>query len=199
MFGNITEEPIILFKEWFDKAIETESTKEPTWMTLATSTAEGRPSARVILLKGLDDHGFRFFTNLTSRKGKELVENPYAALCFYWDTLQRQVRVEGKVERVTEKEADDYFTTRRRGSQIGAWSSKQSLPMEHMDGSDLINRVKEITEQFEGQPIPRPPFWSGFVLIPSRIEFWEAGEFRLHKRIVYERNNGIWETERLYP
>jgi pyridoxamine 5'-phosphate oxidase len=201
MFGEISQEPIKLFKEWFDEAQTVDSVKEPTWMTLASATEDGRPSARIVLLKGLDDRGFHFFTNLTSRKGKELVKNPHAALCFYWDTLEKQVRVEGRVSRISEKEADDYFITRSRGSQIGAWSSKQSLPMESLDGSDLVERVKDISAQFEGQPIPRPPFWSGFILEPTCIEFWDAGQFRLHKRLVYRREttHTPWETQRLYP
>lgn len=199
MFNDITEEPIILFREWFKEAQSIEDIKEPTSMTLATSTSEGKPSARIVLLKGLSDKGFQFFTNLTSRKGKELINNPNAALCFYWDKLQRQVRVEGSVVRVSEKDADDYFASRSNGSQIGAWASKQSLPMNNLDGSDLVERVKDISEQFSGQDIPRPPFWSGFCLIPNHIEFWEAAEYRLHKRIVYDKGPQGWNINRLYP
>jgi pyridoxamine 5'-phosphate oxidase len=199
MFGTITEEPIKFFHEWFLEAQKIKDIHEPTSMVLASATKEGVPSARIILLKGLDDQGFHFFTNLTSRKGKELIDNPHAALCFYWDQLGKQVRVEGTVNRVTEKEADDYFATRSRGSQIGAWASKQSFVMESMDGSDLVNRVKEITGQFEGQSIPRPPFWSGFCLSPKRIEFWEEGQYRLHKRIIYTKEMTGWDIERIYP
>ena len=194
---DLSKDPFTLFREWYDKA-QNLDIKEPTFMTLATATPDGKPSARVVLLKGYNEKGFYFYTNLTSRKGRELVENPHAALSFYWMELNRQIRIEGKVERVTEKEADDYFISRRRGSQIGAWASKQSMPM---DGeSDLAVRAEQITQQFEGGPIPRPPFWSGFCLVPERLEFWEERDYRLHKRILFTKvaANG-WDTERLYP
>lgn len=198
MEHTITQEPILLFKEWFDEACAQEGQHEPTAMAVATADKEGRPSARILLLKGYDDRGFRFFTNLTSRKGKELLENPFASLCFYWDKLDRQVRIEGRIERVTEKESDDYFASRSRGSQIGAWASKQSLAIENEHA--LPERVKQITEQFGGQgTIPRPPFWSGFRVIPERIEFWQKGEFRLHTRILYSQKPTGWNVERLYP
>ncbi len=189
--------PFPLFKEWYDEVQKT-SLEEPTAMTLATSTADGHPSARIVLLKSYDERGFCFFTNATSQKGKELTSNPYAALCFYWMALHRQVRAQGRVEVVSEKESDDYFASRRRGSQIGAWASKQSSAMETSD--DLVNRVKEVTTEFEGQTIPRPPFWHGFRLVPDHIEFWQEGEYRLHTRIVYTRQNGSdWTITRLYP
>lgn len=190
-------DPMILFHQWFEEAQKLPM-REPTCMALATSTAEGVPSVRIVLLKQYTENGFYFFTNLTSRKGRELIENPHAALCFYWMDLGRQIRVEGTVERVTEKEADDYFITRRRGSQIGAWASKQSMVMEQE--SDLVNRVEEITQQFNGGPIPRPPFWSGFCLKPETIEFWQEGKYRLHQRIRYSHlAANAWKMERLYP
>lgn len=192
-----TENPFRLFKEWFED-VQKLALEEPTAMTLATSTPDGHPSARIVLLKSYDERGFCFFTNITSQKGQELISNPHAALCFYWMQLHRQVRVQGRIERVSEKEADDYFASRRRGSQIGAWASKQSTAMQHAD--DLITRVQEITTQFEGQTIPRPPFWSGFRLVPERIEFWQEGEYRLHTRLVYTRTNDEdWTVTRLYP
>lgn len=190
------DNPIALFKAWFDEAHSC-GLKEPNAMTLATATKEGIPSARVVLLRNVDERGFVFFTNLTSRKGKELHENPHAALCFHWMPLERQVRVEGRVERVSEKEADEYFSLRPRGSQIGAWASKQSSVMEQEQ--DLPFRVQEITKQFSGDSIPRPFFWSGFRLIPERIEFWQERPYRLHTRITYTKTAQGWEIARLYP
>ena len=188
--------PIELFGKWYDEALDRDD-NEPSAVVLATATKEGVPSARVMLLKGFDERGFRVFTNLTGRKGHELLDNPKAALCFYWDKLNRQVRIEGDVERVTGHEADEYFASRSRTSQIGAWASKQSRPMENSD--DLQNRVDELTKEFEGGGVPRPPFWDGFRVIPKAIEFWEKRDFRLHKRTVYTKENGGWEIETIYP
>lgn len=190
-------QPFELFHQWFDDAGKL-NLKEPTAMTLATANKQGAPSARVVLLKGVNEKGFYFYTNLTSRKGKELQENQQVALCFYWMDLGRQVRVEGKVEAVTIKEADDYFASRRRGSQLGAWASKQSQPMESEDA--LAKRLQEMTGQFGAGPIPRPPFWSGFCVVPDAIEFWQEGEYRLHTRIRYTRHSAdSWDITRLYP
>ncbi len=189
-------DPIALFLSWFEEAQHC-GLQEPASMVLATATKEGRPSARVVLLRKATEQGFVFFTNLTSRKGKELADNPHAALCFHWMPLERQVRVEGKVERVSDKEADDYFSTQARGSQLSAWASKQSLPM--AEAHDLPNRMQEMADKFAGGPIPRPFFWSGLRVVPERIEFWQQGEFRLHTRIVYTRTPTGWVTERLYP
>lgn len=196
MTDDQVDNPFQLFASWYKEALKHDM-NEPASVTLATATADGRPSARIVLIKDYDERGFCFYTNLTSRKGYELNENPHAALCFYWDEHQRQVRIEGKVERVAEQEADRYFANRHRGSQIGAWASKQSLPMEQE--GDLAKRVKEITGQFEGQAIPRPPFWSGFRLIPERYEFWHQGEYRLHQRAAYTKHAGRWNLDRLYP
>lgn len=189
-------DPIELFSEWYSEAQKL-GLREPTAATVATATKDGIPSARILLLKNFDENGFCFFTNLTSRKGKEIHDNPNAAICFFWDELLRQVRIEGTVERVSEKEADDYFAKRERGSQISAWASKQSHVMENPD--DLPGRVKDVARQFEGQVIPRPPFWSGFRVIPRNIEFWQSGEFRLNTRILYTKTLSGWQTERLYP
>ena len=188
--------PIDIFTEWFEEAKKI-GLKEPSAATVSTATKNGTPSSRILLLKDFDERGFCFFSNLTSRKGKEIHENPKASVCFFWDELLKQVRIDGTVERVSEKEADNYFAQRERGSQIGAWASKQSCVMENP--GDLSNRVEEIAKQFSGGVIPRPPFWSGFRVVPSEIEFWTAGEFRLNTRILYSKVNGVWEEGRLYP
>lgn len=170
---------------------------EPTAMVLATVSAAGRPSARVVLLKGFDDNGFVFYTNLESRKGRELQANPFAALCFHWPPLEQQVRIEGRVASVSDAEADVYFASRPHGSQIGAWASKQSRALATRE--ELEARVKSFEEKFAGGAVPRPPFWSGFRVIPERIEFWESRVSRLHDRAVYLRQNGAWVIEKLYP
>jgi pyridoxamine 5'-phosphate oxidase len=151
----------------------------------------------MVLLKKYDSRGFCFFTNLTSRKGKELNQNQNVALCFYWGVLGLQVRIEGKVEKVSVAEADEYFKSRRRGSQIGAWASKQSHEMN--EWHEFEDRIKEVTKNFEGKDVPRPPFWSGFRVIPSVIEFWQEGEFRIHQREVYEKYLDGWKVKKLYP
>ena len=190
-------DPIKLFDSWFKEAKKIPA-HESDAVVLATSSANNQPSARVVLIRVYDERGFCFFTNLTSHKAHDLKDNPKAALCFYWDALDRQVRIEGTVEAVTEKEADDYFAARHRGSQIGAWASKQSSVME--DELDLANRIKQVTEQFGGSgPIPRPPFWSGYRLIPHNIEFWEMRQYRLHKRSLFTKQENKWNKEILYP
>lgn len=166
-------------------------------MSLATVDAESRPSVRIVLLKNFDERGFVFYTNYHGRKGRELLANATAALCFYWAALGIQIRIEGTVEKVSDAEADAYFSTRARLSQIGAWASKQSEPIAH-DG-DLEARVKQYEREFEGRAVPRPPFWSGFRVIPDRIEFWEARPNRLHKRDLYVRDGAGWKTTLLYP
>lgn len=191
------QEPFKLFANWLQEAQVNSQIIEPTAMCLATVGESNRPSSRMVLLKKFDDRGFCFFTNLTSRKGGELSVNKNVALCFYWGILGRQVRIEGEVEDVSQKEADDYFASRRRGSQIGAWASKQSQQM--ADDQEFENRVLQTTKDFENQDIPRPPFWSGFRCKPQAIEFWEEGEFRLHQRTVYKKTQNGWEVLRLYP
>jgi pyridoxamine 5'-phosphate oxidase len=172
---------------------------EPTAVALATADASGMPSVRMVLLKGFDDSGFVFYTNLQSRKSREMEENPRASLCFHWQPLEAQVRVEGRVEPVTEEEADAYFASRPRGSQLGAWASLQSSPLSSY--ASLEKRVAEIVERFGDGPIPRPTFWSGFRLVPHRIEFWSGRASRLHEREVYTRESdaGEWSTHLLYP
>lgn len=190
-------EPFKKFSEWLEKAIATKEIVEPTAMCLATVDENKNPSARMILLKKFDEHGFCFFTNLTSRKGKELAQNLNVALCFYWGILGRQICIEGVSERVSVDEADEYFASRCRGSQIGAWASKQSHEM--IEWSEFDERIKKIADDFKDQEIPRPPFWSGFRVVPKRIEFWEEGEFRIHRREVFERVIDGWKVKKIYP
>lgn len=170
---------------------------DPTAVVLATVGLDGRPSARFVLLRGVDARGFVFYTNLDSRKARELQAHPHAALCMHWAPLARQVRVEGPVEPVAPEEADSYFASRPRESQIGAWASRQSA---HLDSrEELERRVREFEQRFENQDVPRPPFWSGFRIAPARIEFWTSKPGRLHERVVYTRAGDAWETEMLYP
>ncbi len=196
MTVTTSEDPISLFKDWLADA-EGSEPNNPNAMTLATATADGAASARMILLKGVDEGGFTFYTNLESRKAEQLLANPRAALCFYWKSLKRQVCVEGTVERVDDTEADAYFATRPRGAQIGAWASEQSRPMEGR--FELEARVAKYTAKFHVGTIPRPDFWSGFRLVPEHIEFWRERPFRLHERVVYHCDSGGWRKERLYP
>ena len=192
-------DPIELFRRQLAEArgLPREQMPEPTAFALATVNAEGQPSVRVLLLKEVDDRGFVFYTNLESRKGSELAANSRAAMNFHWSPLERQVRIEGKVTSVSDAEADAYFATRPRGSQIGAWASRQSRPMDRV--SDLDARVTEYEKRFEGRQVPRPPFWSGFRLVPSSIEFWTGKPSRLHDRQLYTRDGDGWRVTLLYP
>lgn len=191
-----SEEPIALFKQWYADA-EAAETEYPNAMTLATADADGRPSARMVLLKDVDERGFVFYTNLTSHKGRDLAENPHAALVFYWKSLTRQVRVEGAVELVSDAEADEYFHSRPRLSQLGAWASKQSQPLGGR--FELEKRVAKYTARYTVGSVPRPEFWSGFRLVPASIEFWKEEAFRLHDRTLYSKTADGWSTEKLFP
>lgn len=170
---------------------------EPTAMTLATVDDAGHPSARIVLLKDVDTRGFVFYTNYESRKGRELLAHPWAALCFHWQPMERQVRVEGRVERVSDAEADAYFASRARMSRIGAWASRQSATLE--SDAELQRRVQEVEARFAGGEVPRPPNWSGFRVVPQRIEFWRGRPYRLHERLLYERDDTGWRVRRLFP
>lgn len=194
------EHPADLFQEWLDAAIADEGKEMATAMSLSTLDDEGIPDSRMVLLKDADRQGFVFYTNLESRKGRQLRRHPFAALCFHWKGLGRQVRIRGPVEPVTEAEADAYFQSRARESRIGAWASKQSEALE--DNFALEKRVALFTAKYAIGEIPRPPHWSGFRVKPTRIEFWMNRPFRLHERLVYEPDTTTasgWKTERLYP
>ena len=198
--GDFTEaaEPLRLFAEWFAAAQRAEPVN-PEAMALATVDANGQPNARMVLLKGCDEHGFVFYTNLDSAKGRELAGAPKAALTFYWKSLQRQVRVRGSVEPVAAAEADAYFATRSRMAQIGAWASKQSAALESRMAFEKA--VARYTAKFAAGPVPRPPHWSGYRVVPQEIEFWQERPFRLHDRLVFRRAaaHAPWSKTRLYP
>jgi len=191
-------DPLELFTDWYAEAEKSEP-NDPTAMTLATVGPDGTPSVRMVLLKGFDASGFVFYTNYESRKGLHLVAHPKAAMLFHWKSLRRQVRLEGPVEKTTSNEADDYFATRQRGSQIGAWASDQSRPLESRFA--LEKRVAEYTAKHVIGTVPRPPHWSGFRLQPLLIEFWQDAPFRLHDRLEYRRPSvsAPWSTRTLYP
>lgn len=188
-------EPIALFRAWLHEA-EASEPNDPNAVALATATAGGAPSVRMILLKGLDERGFAFYTNAESRKGMELAANPRAAMCFHWKSLRRQVRVEGLVSELPDTEADAYFHSRSRGSQLGAVASRQSRPL--INRQALEERVRVVEERYP-DAVLRPDFWRGYVLWPERIEFWINGTDRLHDRFLFSRVDGGWVKERLYP
>ncbi len=192
-------DPIARFKTLLEQAkeISPDVLPEPTAFALGTVDARGQPSVRIVLLKHVDDGGFVFYTNYESRKGLELLASKRAAMCFHWQTLETQVRVEGLAEQVSDAEADAYFASRPRGSQIGAWASIQSRPMD--DAGDLEARVAEMEQRFGSGVVPRPPHWSGFRIVPERIEFWRSMPSRLHVRHVYSRRAGGWDVTQLYP
>ncbi len=189
-------DPIALFGRWYEDARRA-SVYLHDAVCLATTSPDGTPGARMMLLKGFDERGFRFFTNYESRKGAELVANDRAALVFHWGVLHRQVRVEGTVERISEEESAEYFHSRPRGSQIGAWASKQSSVLESRE--QLEEAYREYDRDFKGLEVPLPPFWGGFRLRPQRIEFWQGRANRLHDRLVYTREGEGWEVLRLAP
>ncbi|GAA2852505.1 pyridoxamine 5'-phosphate oxidase [Aminobacter aminovorans] len=190
-------EPFQLFASWLKDATASEP-NDPTALALATVDTDGLPDVRMVLLKEFDEHGFVFYTNFESAKGREILATMKAAMCFHWKSLRRQVRVRGPVEIVTDTEADEYFASRPRGSRIGAWASKQSRPLESRFA--LEKAVAEYTARHVIGEIPRPPYWSGFRIVPSQIEFWHDRPFRLHDRVVFTRAaNGGWDKDRLYP
>lgn len=191
-----TDDPIALFGSWLEAAWKTEPS-DANAMTLATIDPEGRPQARIVLLKGHNGSGFVFYTNTFSRKGLALEAVPFAALCFHWKTQRRQVRIEGQVGFVTDEEADEYFASRPRDSRIGAWASQQSQKLESR--TVLEDAVKRMEAEYAEKEVPRPPHWSGYRVRPERIEFWQEGAFRLHDRIEYLSTGGNWVSRRLYP
>jgi pyridoxamine 5'-phosphate oxidase len=194
--SSTTDDPIALFQMWLEQA-GASSLEEPTAMTVATVDLDGSPDARMLLLKGVDERGFVFFTNMKSPKAQSLLRDSRTALCFYWMPLDRQVRVRGRAEVVSDEEADAYFATRARLSQISAWASKQSQPMRGY--FELEAEVTKAALRFGIGKILRPSFWSGFRVLPERIEFWTGKPFRRHHRIVYERTPGGWRKQWLYP
>lgn len=195
----IPPDPIERFRSVYALAEKLDRTcvPEPNAMSLATIDGNGQPSVRIVLLKGIDERGFVFYTNYEGRKGRELLAQPKAALCFYWAPLDTQIRIEGSVTEVADSEADAYFATRERRSQIGAWASRQSRPIE--TPASLDERVAEYEKKFAGRDVPRPEFWSGFRVVPERIEFWKGKPNRLHERHLYTRNRDGWRIETLYP
>jgi pyridoxamine 5'-phosphate oxidase len=188
-------DPLDLFQTWYAEA-EAAKVPQPEAMALATASPDGRPSLRFVLYRGLSAGGLRFFTNYESRKAEELTANPQAAGTFYWQPLARQVRLEGAVEKLDTQQSDEYFAGRPRGSQIGAWASPQSRPFTY---AALEARYAELEREFAGRAVPRPPHWGGFLLVPSRVEFWEGLEHRLHKRVLYVAAAGGWTKTELGP
>ncbi|MDZ7715764.1 MAG: pyridoxamine 5'-phosphate oxidase [Balneolaceae bacterium] len=193
---NVASDPMDQFSEWFSQALETEF-MEVNAMTLSTSGKDGKPSSRIVLLKGVEKDGFRFFTNYGSRKGQELEENPHAALCFFWPVLERQVRIEGQVFKLSREESQAYFEQRPRQSKLGAWASYQSQTVESRQ--ELEENFTKMENRFDNQEIPTPEFWGGYILKPSSVEFWQGRQGRLHDRLKYFRADDQWNIKRLSP
>jgi len=195
-FYPVMEDPVNLFNEWLKEAVSLEPSN-PNACALATANKIGKPSVRMVLLKGADEHGFVFYTNYGSRKGVELSENPHASLCFHWKSLSREVRVEGHVEKVPDEESDLYFQSRARASKIGAWASKQSRVLDSQ--LELERRVAKFDTKFKTGKIERPEFWGGYRIKHEKVEFWTERKFRLHDRLVYSRYDQGWQTNKLFP
>jgi pyridoxamine 5'-phosphate oxidase len=194
--SEVADNPIDQFTQWFQQALSAELL-DANAMTLATADEDGSPSARIVLLKGVEKAGFKFYTNYGSRKGRELTENPRAALCFFWPQLERQVRIEGDVEKLSRSESEAYFRQRPRESQLGAWASKQSSKVASREV--LEKQFEEMGKKFAGEEIPLPDFWGGFVLQPKRVEFWQGRKGRMHDRICYKKDSDGWDIFRLSP
>ncbi len=194
-FASEAGDPLRMFRDWLDEAKATEP-NDPNAMSLATTTADGMPSVRIVLMKRLDERGFTFYTNRDSRKGGELLANPRVALCFHWKSLQRQIRVTGTITEVDSADADAYFDSRYRISQVGAWASQQSRPL---DSRETLERLTAEYEAKFPDKIPRPGYWSGFSVMPASIEFWQERPHRLHDRVVFTRVGEAWNRQRLYP
>lgn len=193
---DVNADPILQFEKWFKEAIEAK-VNEPNAMTLATATKEGKPSARVILLRNFNEEGFVFYTNYTSRKGLEIMENPNAALLFFWPELERQVRIEGVLKKQTLEESDSYFNTRPRGSKLGAWTSAQSKVI--ASRKLLDEEYEKLSKKYPDEDVPRPSYWGGYILKPTHIEFWQGRPSRLHDRILFTLEKNNWKIERLAP
>ena len=191
------QNPIVLFKKWFEVAEKSEI-NDPNALSLATSSSNGIPSVRMVLLKGLSEKGFVFYTNFNSKKGSDLKKNPKASMCFHWKSLRRQIRISGKTVVIENKEADEYYNSRAYGSRIGAWASLQSQTMNNRN--EFINKIKEFEKKYPDQKsVPRPPHWSGWRVEPDNIEFWLEIKNRIHERLNYRKKNGEWLREILYP
>ncbi len=193
---DVNVNPILQFEKWFKEAVDAK-VNEPNAMTVATASPEGRPSARILLLRNFDENGFVFYTNYTSRKGGEILKNPYASLLFFWPVLERQVRIEGKLTKQSAEESDKYFKTRPRTSKLGAWTSEQSRVVASRTALD--EEYKKLSEKYPGEDVPRPIYWGGYILEPANIEFWQGRPSRMHDRLLYTKEKDNWKIERLAP